>query len=345
MIIKLSQKDREKSFQLLDAKEINISIADLLMQAYEEKNYFHAGDYYSQLLKYWGAKDDKDILDIWVKNSIKELDDNYLLNNDYFKNVKPESFKENDYSLGYETYKPYQLLPLDDIKIDNDFYKEVTPVAYFKSEQKYLSLSYKDEIWMCITPNEIESMQPYVNLAKGKVLVLGLGLGYYPYMISFKEEVNDIYIVELDKKIIDIFNKHLLPFFKYKEKIHIIQGDALEYMKDLKDKFDTVFIDLWHNPFDGLPLYIELKKMENKGETHYLYWLEESLIALYRRLVLTVYEESLEGYSDLDYKDESNEINKIINDIYFKTKNITIKTYDDIHDLLNKDNLLKLLIS
>ena len=354
MKIKLSPAELEKTYKLLDTKEINMSIADLLFQTFEETSFFigsnTADSFYHRLLKFWDISKDKTddikILEKWVKHSIFPLKADYFSINPYYNTVKPIPVKEGKYELNYLSYKPYQPFSLDDITVDEkDYYLERSPLGYFTKENPYLVLSYDNEVWMCITPNEINTMEPSIKQAKGDVLVLGLGLGYYPFMISLKEEVKDITIIELDEKIIDIFNKHLLPLFPHKEKIHIIKGDGINYLKNNQKHFDTVFMDLWHNPEDGLPLYIQLKRLENDNSTIYQYWLEKSLIALYRRCLLTVYEESLQGYKDKDYQTSSNEIEKIINSIYFKTKNITINAYDDIYKLLSDDSIIKLIIS
>ena len=89
------------------------------------------------------------------------------------------------------------------------------------------------------------------------------------------------------------------------------------------------------------PLDIKLKEMDIKCETGY--WIEESLIAMYRRCLLTVIEESLAHYSDDDYRRSKNAIDKVINSIYFKTKNLRLNSYDEINRLLSKENILKLI--
>ena len=50
----------------------------------------------------------------------------------------------------------------------------------------------------------------------GGVLVLGLGLGYYPFMISKFDHVNEIVIVERQKEVIELFNK------RYGSHVHIL---------------------------------------------------------------------------------------------------------------------------
>ena len=65
--------------------------------------------------------------------------------------------------------------------------------------------------------------------AFGNVLTFGLGLGYYAYMVSEKESVESVTIVEMNEDVIQLFKKYVLPQFKNAEKIKIIKADAFEY--------------------------------------------------------------------------------------------------------------------
>lgn len=353
MKINLSKKELEKTYQLLDTKEINMSVAELLFFTFEEKEFFKGAnsplEFYEKMLQFWGVEESSDeeleILNKWVKPAISPLKHDFFANNLYFKLVHPTPFKGGDYQLNYIEYKAYQPFSLNDIQVDEkNCFLERSPISYFTSDESYLAISYKDEVWMSITPNEINTMQPYIDKVKGNVLVLGLGLGYFPFMAAQKDDVRKITIVELDQNIIDIFKDKLLPLFPHKEKINIIKGDALNYLKVNKVHYDFVFADLWHNPEDGLPIYLQIKELESlhKG-TKFQYWLEKSLIAMLRRCLLTVYEESLQGYTDKDYQKANNPIDKIINTLYFRTKNITIYHYDDIYNLLKDESLLRLI--
>ena len=100
-------------------------------------------------------------------------------------------------------------------------------------------------------------------------------LRYYAYMVSMKENVESVTIVEKDKEIIDLFNEYILPQFKNKSKIKIINDDAFNYFK--KDiYYDYVFVDIWHDPSDGIDLYLKFKNLE-KDNIKYSYWIEDTL--------------------------------------------------------------------
>jgi spermidine synthase len=133
---------------------------------------------------------------------------------------------------------------------------------------------------MAIKPSEIRSMRKPVSCVSGNVITFGLGLGYYTFMVSQKNEVEHITVVERDSSIIHLFQDYILPQFPHKEKVSIIQSDAFKYMKEQmpKEHFDYAFVDLWHDSSDGLPLYLKARKLaEDIPQTHFLYWVENTL--------------------------------------------------------------------
>lgn len=202
-----------------------------------------------------------------------ELDKNKYENNLYYKNINFRNIKSNKWSFKYESYKPYEAFVFNDLRRIND--KLYPCIGYFKEEYKYPTVLENNREWMLITPNEIETMEKPINEATGNVLTYGLGLGYYAYMVSMKEDVKTVTIVEKDKEIIELFNKYILPQFKYKDKIKIINMDAFEYFK--KDiYYDFVFVDIWHDPSDGIDLYLKFKSLEKKN-IKYSYWIEDTI--------------------------------------------------------------------
>ena len=95
-----------------------------------------------------------------------------------------------------------------------------------------------------------------------------------------------------------------------------------------------------HNPNDGLPLYIKLKKLETKQS---YYWLEESIIALLRRYMITLIEEQLKGYKEKEYINITNDDDAIVSMLYYATKEKKITTFEEINNLLTNESLLSLI--
>ena len=287
-------------------------------------------------------KEEKKVYQSRFKPAIKLVKDTFS-DNYYRKNINPKPFKDKEYELTYLKIKPGQCLPVDDILIDENFV-EVSQIGYFNDSFKYLAVNKDDVTWMSTDPNEINTMASCINRAKGNVMAFGLGLGYFPIMCASKKEVSKVLVVEKDPKIISIFKKHILPLCEFKDKIEVVCGDAFDYAKNNTfSEYNYLFIDIWHNPEDGLPMYLKLFRLLKGKKIVVDYWLEKSILAMYRRCFLTLIEEYMHGYKDSDYKKSKNEYDQIINDLYFKTKNMSFNSIEEIRSILKDNNLKKLI--
>ena len=361
--MKISDKNEVINYinELVDTNNLNMSIGDMLSEVVGKKEIANIEELtllsnkfnrpireilINKIFNYFDLDEDNEddviLFNECIAKIIDEADINKYLNNPYYKNIKINNVKYQDYSLRYDHYEPLELFSLLDMKRDEK-YQEINSIAYFKEKFPFISLEYKGVTWMSITPNEIETMQLAVNSAYGKVIVYGLGLGYYPYMISLKDEVKEIVIIEKDKNIIELFNKYLLPQFEHKEKIRIVNDDAFNYMKK-ENGFDYAFIDLWHDPFDGLSLWIKAKSLEKKDHK-YFYWLESSFYLLLRRCFISLLEEQMSNAKENGYLKAKTITDEIINKYYFLTKNVEIKNKSQLDDLLTDSNLLNLLLN
>lgn len=208
-----------------------------------------------------------------LNSIIQELNIKDYLNNSYYKNIKLDNIKDNKWSYEIKKYKPYELFVYNDLENING--KLYPKIGFFTKEYYYPAILENNREWMLITPNEIETMKIPIEEAYGNVLTYGLGLGYYQYMISSKKNVTKITIIEKDEKAIKLFKKYILPQFKYKDKIRIINIDAFEYKYD--EEYNYVFVDIWHDPSDGVELYKKMKKLEQPN-IKYAYWIEKTLL-------------------------------------------------------------------
>ena len=132
---------------------------------------------------------------------------------------------------------------------------------------------------MSITPNEVNTMEEDINNSFGNILVVGLGLGYFPYMSHLKKDVLSIDIIEIDKDIISLFKNEILDQFEYKSKINIINSDVYDYFSsnDLS-KYDYIYIDIWHDVSDGMKHYLRLKEYEKKySNVKFRYWIYDTI--------------------------------------------------------------------
>ena len=277
------------------------------------------------------------ILTEFVSERIKCLEPKEYLNNEYATRIKATG-RYKQYALRMIDYVPYQTFAYDEISVTKD-YKEYSAIGYFKKPFSYLALCEGNNIWMSLNPNEIETMKPFINKGQGNVLVLGLGVGYVPFMMSLNDDVKHITIVEREQNIINLFNNLLFPHFINKNKITIIKDDAIKYVGK-NNKYDYIFADLWHTPEDGLDLYIELKRISKDIDC----WLETSLTAMLRRCMITLIEEQLDNLKEDNYKKAKTTTDRVINHYYERTKNLVINNEDDVLNLLSDKLLLDLII-
>ena len=343
MRISLSEKDKSCFYKLLEIKDNNIEISNLLLTSFAYTDFIDINKLRNRISNENEETAIKNIiLDNFEVNSIE-------FRNSFFEQVKMEKcnpskyvneysrllekvkFCYGKYSLKNVTYEPYQLFALDDIEIKDE--KEISKVGYFDKPFSYAALFEGKNLWMSLNPNEINTMASAIEKAKGRVLVLGLGMGYITFMLSNRKNVSSITVIERNKENIALFKKYLLPLFTEKTKITIIEDDAINFVKHYF-KYDYIFADLWFDAEDGLEYYLKLNEIENNNNIKIDYWLETSLKQMRRRYLIELIKEQLEGSDETWYQSEQEISDRIFKTLYFQTKNIEIKSYDDIKELL-----------
>ena len=119
-----------------------------------------------------------------------------------------------------------------------------------------------------------------------------------------------------------------------------LKDDAINYVKKQKEAtYDYIFADLWHDPEDGLELFVKLKKINPNIDC----WLNDSMYALLRRCMITLLEETLNGSKEEDYRFAKTYTDKVINTFYQNTKNLLIEKREDLYNLLDNEKLFSLL--
>lgn len=206
----------------------------------------------------------------------QESPDSYL-SDAYMQAVRPSSGASGAIDLVQETVQPMELFVADDFRTDAQ--GRIFPqLGWFSGEFSFPAIREDGRVWMTVTPNEINTIQPAVRESHGKVLTYGLGLGYYAFHALLKPDVTSVTVVERNPQVIEVFRRLLLPFFPRQEALRIIQADAFDYAEHIvpAEGYDVVFTDLWHDVADGLPLYRRMKALETPGP-RYLYWIEKTL--------------------------------------------------------------------
>ena len=347
MNFSLVESEEKKLLSLFKQHEINLDYLIYLRSVFIDKPVLFNGkhenqnDYeikknaFDKLSKLYPFPNDyvKDNI-LWDTQILKA---EHYYKNPYLKALKGVTFKEQGWTLANVKRDAYTLCPYQEEYAFGSNYALKMGIATFDKDYIYPSISLYDQEWMSLNQHEIRTMETPIALARGKVLTLGLGLGYFAFMASNKEEVKELHIVEMDLELIKLFNKYLLPLFPHKEKIHIHKADAYYLINDIHDgDYDYIFSDLWQDVSDGVVSYLKLKSVfVDFKKTTCSYWIEGSIIAYLRLLIIGVMKD--------EYYQIDNDYDKIQTLIKNKLVNYTISNSADIDALLCNQGLDKLL--
>ena len=270
------------------ARVTELAFGDIVEEAvtslYEHKDSLRP---YSDLAE---ATDPGRLYDLMMETVMGQLtchDGNAVKRNPYYEQIHISPDKENRIALATADYLPYEFFQtFHNYKDENPFlYGEA---GFFKERMTFPVILEDNRVWMSVVPSEIRSMEKDIEAAKGKVITYGLGLGYYAFMASEKETVESVSVVEMNRDVISLFKRNILPQFPNKEKIRIIEADAFSFIEKQKDgSYDTAFSDFWSGVDDGLDLYLRfMAKTARFAKTKHSYWIETCFMEYFFRPVL-----------------------------------------------------------
>ena len=143
---------------------------------------------------------------------------------------------------------------------------------------------YKNDVCLMeLTTKEIESSYEIISSARGKVGIIGLGLGYATHEIALKPNVKEVIVYESSDEIIKLYNEN----FEENDKIKIIQGDATNAQRE---NFDFFYVDRYERELTSTvvkdyKIFIELHEVED-----YAFWgMEHFLLSCKYEDIVWVY--------------------------------------------------------
>lgn len=274
-------------------------------------------------------------------DDFKLLDSKMMTEDEYYMFCSNIDFKNsnNEIKIVSNYYEAYEGFLYDEVSFDNSYY-EFNKLGFFKEKINYINLLENDEVWMSVTPYEINTMKKAINNAKGKVLVFGLGLAYYPFMISIKEEVSSIVIVENNEKIINYIKSNLIDKFPHKDKITIIKDDMFSYIKKAKlDDFDYLFVDTYHFAIEGAVHYFDLLPYLNNVKIEYDFWIENSIFLEIRHCLFWILSYNFQKSMKDKYKNFSDVEKKLIDKLSILFDDYVIEKEEDIDNLFSIETI------
>lgn len=131
----------------------------------------------------------------------------------------------------------------------------------FDIEDSYIFQLLKED-GIVIDDNHLDNLKKHEHLfkiARGRILISGLGLGFSLYKLLKIPKVQYIRVIEKNQNVIDLVK----PFFKeYFDKVDFVNGDIFNYK--LNDSFNIIYHSIWYHKQDIMNEEISILK--NKFE-------------------------------------------------------------------------------
>ncbi len=219
--------------------------------------------------------------------------------NPYYQNIKLEYIREGNAVMTMDLFSRESLHAYGETLWDDTLTRKFQ-YGVFDEDAIYYWLGDERSIWRSISPAVINSMERDIERMRGRVLVLGGELGYFPYRCSLKEDVTSVTVVERNRNIVKMLRGGIIPQFGNK-KVKLIEEDAFDFLNaGINGKFDTVFVEIWGSAETGKEKYRKLLKYENRNpEIQFYYWLEGDILSM---LVEELFLRMIEGEKEEEWE-------------------------------------------
>lgn len=342
MIVKDTKRNIQKLFQYKQNFDMMLKISEIEQEldgAKIQSNVFNINESEKLLKKY--IKDKLNFSDEDYNNSfykLEKLNAYAFMNEPYLRNVDLKEVKLNDISIKKIVYEENEFCFTNVYSQDENLLRKYS-IGVFDGIVNTYGMYENDKLIATINPMEINIRANALRNVDKNALVVGLGLGYFPYMASLKKDVNKITIIEENEDVIRIFKENIFPFFENKEKIAIVHDDVTNYKKYISGHNFVVVDNLENNEIDQ-NLYKVLITYENDfPNTKFFYsfedcFLNDTIINIYQYFSAKLGTEDFQNYFRMIAGNVWNEMDKIHD---------TISVPDNMNRYLNKEFAKKLI--
>ena len=123
----------------------------------------------------------------------------------------------------------------------------------------YTRLTSHGSVVMSDTPSEIRDHIKFIRLAKGRVLIAGLGLGMVASAVCEKAEVEHVTVIEKSSDVIALVGPTLQE--RFGDKLEIIEADIYEWKPPKGVEWTVAWYDIWNDICtDNLPQMTKLHR-------------------------------------------------------------------------------------
>lgn len=114
--------------------------------------------------------------------------------------------------------------------------------------------------WMSLTPAELLTLRPGTRLAKGKVVIAGLGLAHQLIEVGKRKAVTEITVVERSRELVEMIMPRAMAVLAShgRTQVRVLGGDAFRLLPTLAA--DVALIDVFPAYGDNREAMAELRK-------------------------------------------------------------------------------------
>jgi len=103
----------------------------------------------------------------------------------------------------------------------------------------------KTKLWMSHTPNEVMTLRPGTRVARGHVVIGGLGLGYQLLEVAKKKNVKKITLIEHSQEMVDWILPEVTKKLSRDVCLEVIVGSVFDELPKLTA--DVALVDVWES--------------------------------------------------------------------------------------------------
>ena len=342
MIVKDTKRNIQKLFQYKQNFDMMLKISEIEQEldgAKIESHVFNINESEKLLKKY--IKDKLNFSDEDYNNCfypLEKLNAYAFQNEPYLRNVDLKEVKLNDISIKKIVYEENEFCFTNVYSQDENLLRKYS-IGVFDGIVNTYGMYENDKLIATVNPMEINIRANALRNVDKNVLVVGLGLGYFPYMASLKKDVNKITIIEENEDVIRIFKENILPFFENKEKIAIVHDDVTNYKKYISGHNFVVVDNLENNEIDQNLYKVLITYEDDFPNTKFFYsfedcFLNDTIINIYQYFSAKLGTDDFQNYFRMIAGNVWNEMDKIHD---------TISIPDNMNRYLNKEFAKKLI--